>query len=70
MSHLNALTFPQTLEVRDATLEDQGSYACGVRDHSHNTKVSREFVRVVERDEPFLRLVPDAVDEEREVGTK
>ncbi len=39
-------------------------------DHSGNTKARSLFVRVSEREEPFLRLVPDAVDEEREVGTK
>ena len=39
-------------------------------DHSGNTRARSEFVRVSEREEPFLRLVPDAVDEEREIGTK
>ncbi len=72
MTVLYVLFFPisfQTLEIRDATKDDQGAYECRVTDHSGNTKSRSEFVRVADRDEPFLRLAPDAVDEEREVGT-
>ena len=39
--------------------EDQGSYACLVIDHSDNKKVRREFVRILEREESFLRVWQD-----------
>ena len=39
--------------------EDQGSYACLVIDHSDNKKVRREFVRILDREESFLRVWQD-----------
>ena len=41
--------------MKSATLDDQGVYSCTVVDHSENTKTKSKFVRVMEKDEPFLR---------------
>ena len=58
------------MSISDAVLDDQGPYTCTVEDHSGNKKSKSEFVRILEADEPFLRLIPDAIDVEREIGTK
>lgn len=45
----------QSLTIHQATLDDQGSYVCEVTDHSENRQSKGEFVRILEKEEPFLR---------------
>ena len=49
----------QRLVLHNVDKEDQGSYACVVKDHSDNQQVRREFVRIYERDQSFLRVWQD-----------
>ena len=49
----------QKLLLRNVENEDQGNYRCLVTDHSGNTKARREFVRIYNRDQTFLRVLRD-----------
>ena len=49
----------QKLQLNNVDKEDQGSYACIVTDHSNNQQTRREFVRIYERDQSFLRVWQD-----------
>ena len=49
----------QKLVLHNVDKADQGSYACLVMDHSDNNQVRREFVRIYERDQSFLRVWQD-----------
>ena len=53
-SHLKVVE--QTLKLHRVDKEDQGSYACTVTDHSGNKQTRREFVRIYERDQSFLKV--------------
>ena len=52
----------QGLTVRKATQKDQGTYTCSVEDHSGNKKSKSEFVPVLKKEQPFLRVYSDASD--------
>jgi hypothetical protein len=47
----------QGLTIRRATKDDQGLYECKVQDHSGNTRTKTEFIRILEKEEPYIRLV-------------
>ena len=49
----------QKLVLNNVDKADQGSYACLVMDHSDNNQVRREFVRIYDRDQSFLRVWQD-----------
>ena len=49
----------QKLVLNNVDKEDQGSYACLVTDHSDNQQVRREFVRIYDRNQSFLRVWQD-----------
>jgi len=49
----------QKLQLNNVDKEDQGSYACIVTDHSNNQQTRREFVRIYERNQSFLRVWQD-----------
>jgi len=46
----------QRLVVLRVVKEDQGTYECIVTDHSKNSRAKREFIRIYERDESFLKV--------------
>ena len=52
----------QGLTVRRATQKDQGTYTCSVEDHSGNKKSKSEFIPVLKKEQPFLRVYSDASD--------
>jgi hypothetical protein len=47
--------YPQSLTIKRATKDDQGLYECKVEDHSGNRKKKTEFIRVLEKEEPYIR---------------
>ena len=49
----------QKLELRRVDMEDQGNYECIVTDHSNNNQKRREFIRIYERDQSFLKVWQD-----------
>jgi len=49
----------QKLQLNNVDKEDQGSYACIVTDHSGNQQTRREFIRIYDRDQSFLRVWQD-----------
>ena len=52
----NLKVVEQKLQLHRVDKEDQGSYACIVTDHSNNQQTRREFIRIYERDQSFLRV--------------
>ena len=56
-------SFFQSIKIVDASLDDQGSYECKVVDHSGNSQAKSEFVRILEKEEPFLRIWSDSFSE-------
>jgi len=46
----------QKLVVLRVEQEDQGTYECIVTDHSKNSRSKREFIRIYERNQSFLRV--------------
>ena len=52
----NLKVVEQKLKLHRVDKEDQGSYACIVTDHSNNQQTRREFIRIYERDQSFLRV--------------
>jgi hypothetical protein len=50
----------QALTIRGSILDDQGSYSCEVEDHSGNRQKKSEFVRVLEKEQPYLRIYTEA----------
>lgn len=49
----------QRLQLHRVDKEDQGNYACIVTDHSNNNQTRREFIRIYERDQSFLKVWQD-----------
>ena len=49
----------QKLELHRVDKEDQGNYECIVTDHSNNNQSRREFIRIYERDQSFLKVWQD-----------
>jgi hypothetical protein len=45
------------LTIKKATKDDQGLYECTVEDHSGNRKKKTEFIRILEREEPYIRYL-------------
>lgn len=56
-SHLKVVE--QKLKLHKVDKEDQGNYACVVTDHSNNQQTRREFIRIYDRDQSFLRVWQD-----------
>lgn len=56
-SHLKVVE--QKILLHNVEKEDQGNYMCIVTDHSGNTKTRREYVRIYDRDQSFLRVWQD-----------
>ena len=46
----------QKLQLNRVDKEDQGNYQCIVTDHSNNNQTRREFIRIYERDQSFLKV--------------
>ncbi|XP_059087174.1 vascular endothelial growth factor receptor 1-like [Tigriopus californicus] len=55
MGNTQLRVIERSLTIHQATLDDQGSYVCEVTDHSENRQRKSEFVRILEKEEPFLR---------------
>ena len=61
----------QKLVLHNVDKQDQGSYACLVMDHSENHQIRREFVRIYDRNQSFLRVWHDGFNTlHRSVGNK
>ena len=49
----------QKLQLHRVDKEDQGNYECIVTDHSNNNQSRREFIRIYQRDQSFLKVWQD-----------
>ena len=58
----NLKVVEQKLQLHRVSREDQGSYGCVVTDHSNNRQTRREFIRIYERDQSFLKVWQDGFD--------
>jgi len=47
------------LQLHRVDKEDQGNYVCTVKDHSGNSQLKREYIRVYKNNENFLRVWQD-----------
>jgi len=47
------------LQLHRVDKEDQGNYVCAVKDHSGNSQLKREYIRVYKNNENFLRVWQD-----------
>ena len=46
------------MTIRDATMDDMGSYECRVTDHSKNTQKKATYVKILLKEQSFLDPFP------------